>query len=204
MQNFVIIGAVVILIIVGFVVATGSNETTPVAVPSNEAAPMNDEVVNTEMESETGVMVGGDVMLPSLDIVDNALRASTLSTLVAAVTAAELVDTLKGPGPFTVFAPTNAAFLALPAGTVETLLLPENKADLQGILTYHVVAGNFTAAELTNGMTLTTVNGAVLTITIEGGVVLVNGSAVVETADVISSNGVTHVISAVLLPPAAI
>jgi len=204
MQNFVIIGAVVILIIVGFVVATGSNETTPVAVPSNEAAPMNDEAVNTEMESETGVMVGGDVMLPSLDIVDNALRASTLSTLVAAVTAAELVDTLKGPGPFTVFAPTNAAFLALPAGTVETLLLPENKADLQGILTYHVVAGNFTAAELTNGMTLTTVNGAVLTITIEGGVVLVNGSAVVETADVISSNGVTHVISAVLLPPAAI
>ena len=117
--------------------------------------------------------------------------------------AAGLVDTLKGPGPFTVFAPTNAAFEKLPAGTGDTLLMPENKADLTAVLTYHVVAGKYTAADLKDGMTLKTVNGADLKITVVNGKVKINGTVMVETADVISSNGVTHVIDGVLLPPSA-
>ena len=157
------------------------------------------------------VMVGGAPMLASKDIIDNAVNSKDHTTLVAAVKAAGLVETLKGPGPFTVFAPTNAAFAALPAGTVDTLLKPENKAMLSGILTYHVVAGKVDAAALTKAImagggtaTLKTVAGGNLTAKAAGGKVMVTdekgGSATVTIADVYQSNGVIHVIDKVLLP----
>ena len=148
-----------------------------------------------------GVMVAGVAMLPTRTIVENAVLASSVSTLVAAVQAAGLVDTLNGAGPFTVFAPTNAAFAKLPAGTVENLIKPENKATLVGILTYHVIPGAWKAADLKEGDSMvTTVNGKELKISKKDGMVWLNGSAKVEIADVISSNGVTHVIDSVMLP----
>ena len=134
------------------------------------------------------------------DIVDTAVAAGTFQTLVAAVTAAELAETLKGPGPFTVFAPTDEAFVALPEGTLEELLLPENKGHLAGILTYHVVGGAVLSSDLSSG-DVATVNGEEVTIVVDGGVT-VNGATVV-TADIETSNGVIHVIDAVLLPPDA-
>jgi uncharacterized surface protein with fasciclin (FAS1) repeats len=133
------------------------------------------------------------------DIVDTAVAAGSFNTLAAALTAAGLVDTLKGEGPFTVFAPTDAAFAALPAGTVEDLLKPENKDKLVAVLTYHVVAGKVMSTDLTEGMTAATVQGANITITLEGGA-KVNG-AVISGADVEASNGVIHVIDSVILPP---
>ncbi len=150
--------------------------------------------------TEEGVEVGGALMMRSLDIVDNAVKASNVTTLVAAVKAADLVATLKGAGPFTVFAPENSAFAKLPAGTVETLLKPENKSQLVDILTYHVVAGRYKMADLKDGMTLTTVEGKMLTIKRTGDKIWINGAAMIETPDVISTNGVTHVIDSVLLP----
>ncbi len=153
------------------------------------------------MKDEGGVMVGGALMVASKDIVDNAVLASNVTTVVAAVKAAGLVETLKGAGPFTVFAPTNAAFDKLPAGTVAILLKPENKAQLIDILTYHVVAGRYKAADLTDGLMLKTVEGKSLTFTRDAsGKLWINGSAMVETPDVISRNGVTHVIDTVLMP----
>lgn len=149
--------------------------------------------------AEEGVMVGGAMMVPSKNIVENALGSSDHTTLVAAVKAAGLVETLSGEGPFTVFAPTNAAFDALPAGTVDNLLKPEMKGDLTKVLTYHVVPGSYKAADLKDGMELTTVEGEKLKVSVKDGKVMV-GSANVTIADVISSNGVTHVIDAVLLP----
>ncbi|MFY8146793.1 MAG: fasciclin domain-containing protein [Rhodobacter sp.] len=133
------------------------------------------------------------------DIVDTAVAAGSFSTLVAAVQAAGLVDTLKGEGPFTVFAPTDAAFAALPAGTVENLLKPENKDQLVAVLTYHVVPGKVMSTDLTEGMVAKTVQGADVTITLDGGP-KVNG-AVISAPDVAASNGVIHVIDAVILPP---
>ena len=133
------------------------------------------------------------------DIVDTAVGAGTFNTLVAAVTAADLVETLKGEGPFTVFAPTDEAFAALPAGTVDNLLLPENKDQLTAILTYHVVPGKVMSTDLTEGQTAATVNGADVTITLEGGA-KVNG-ATITTADIEASNGVIHVIDTVIMPP---
>jgi uncharacterized surface protein with fasciclin (FAS1) repeats len=135
----------------------------------------------------------------SKDIVDTAVGAGSFTTLVAAVEAAGLVDTLKGAGPFTVFAPTDAAFAALPAGTVEDLLKPENKDKLTAILTYHVVAGKVMSTDLKEGMKAATVNGAEITITLDGGA-KVNG-ATISGADVAASNGVIHVIDSVILPP---
>ena len=157
------------------------------------------------------VMVGGAAMLPTKDIIDNAVNSKDHTTLVAAVKAAGLVDTLKGKGPFTVFAPTNAAFAALPAGTVDTLLKPENKATLTKILTYHVVAGDMDAAALTKAITagggkavLKTVSGGTLTATKSGSGITVTdekgGAATVTIADVKQSNGVIHVVDKVLLP----
>ena len=134
-----------------------------------------------------------------MDIVDTALAAGSFNTLAAALSAAGLVETLKGEGPFTVFAPTDAAFAALPAGTVEELLKPENKDKLIAILTYHVVAGKVLSTDLTEGMTAATVNGATITITLEGGA-KVNG-ATISAADIMATNGVIHVIDAVILPP---
>lgn len=135
----------------------------------------------------------------SKDIVDTAVAAGSFNTLAAALAAAGLVETLKGEGPFTVFAPTDAAFAALPAGTVEDLLKPENKDKLIAILTYHVVAGKVMSTDLTEGMMAPTVNGASVTITLDGGA-KVNG-AVISAADIEASNGVIHVIDAVILPP---
>lgn len=133
------------------------------------------------------------------DIVDTAVGAGTFQTLVAAVTAADLVDTLKGDGPFTVFAPTDEAFAALPAGTVESLLLPENKDQLIAILTYHVVPGKVMSADLAGKeMSVATVNGAEIAVNATSGV-MVNGATVV-TADIEASNGVIHVIDQVIIP----
>ena len=157
------------------------------------------------------VMVGGAPMFANKDIVDNAVNSKDHTTLVAAVKAAGLVDTLKGPGPFTVFAPVNSAFAALPAGTVDTLLKPENKPTLVKVLTFHVVPGKLDAAELVKMVKagggkamLKTVEGEALTVTNIGGVVTVTDSkgdmAHVTTADVFQSNGVIHVVDKVLLP----
>jgi uncharacterized surface protein with fasciclin (FAS1) repeats len=134
------------------------------------------------------------------DIIATASNTPELSTLVAAVTAAELVETLQGTGPFTVFAPVNDAFAGLPAGTVDNLLMPENKADLQAILTYHVVSGAVHAADLTDGMVVETVNGKSITINVSDAGVSINGSAKVSITDIETSNGVVHVIDEVLLP----
>ena len=148
---------------------------------------------------EQGVMVGGAKMVPSKNIVENAAGSNDHTTLVAAVKAAGLAETLSSAGPFTVFAPTNEAFNALPAGTVDNLLKPEMKKDLTKVLTYHVVAGKMMAADLKDGQKLKTVEGGELTVSVKDGKVMING-ANVTIADVVSSNGVTHVIDAVLMP----
>ena len=138
------------------------------------------------------------------DIIDTAVATPSLSTLVTAVTAAGLVDTLKGSGPFTVFAPVNEAFASLPEGTVASLLEPENKADLVKVLTLHVVSGAVEAGDLTDGQKVTTLQGGVLTVELKGGQVMLHTEdgtvATVTQADVHASNGVVHVISKVLLP----
>lgn len=138
-------------------------------------------------------------LVQSKDVVDIAIGSPDHTTLVAAVKAAGLVETLKGTGPFTVFAPTNAAFAALPAGTVDGLLKPAKKADLSKILTYHVVPGAVKAADLKNGQKIKTVQGGELTVSIKDGKVMING-ANVTAADLEGSNGVVHVIDAVLMP----
>ena len=160
-------------------------------------------------------MVGGAAMLPTRDIIDNAVNSKDHTTLVAAVKAAGLVETLKGKGPFTVFAPTNAAFAALPAGTVENLLKPENKAALAKVLTYHVVAGKWDAKSVLDAIAKG--NGTATVKTVQGGelrfskhtmngkdMVMVQDAggamATVTIADVMQSNGVIHVIDKVLMP----
>lgn len=165
----------------------------------------------SDKKSDGNPMVGGAAMYKTKNIVENAVNSKDHTTLVAAVTAAGLVDTLASAGPFTVFAPTNAAFDKLPAGTVETLIKPENKATLTKILTYHVVAGNFSAKDVVgaikkaNGKAeFTTVSGGKLYASLEGkSVVLTDekgGKATVTIADVKQSNGVIHVIDSVVLP----
>ncbi|MFW5640275.1 MAG: fasciclin domain-containing protein [Thermodesulfobacteriota bacterium] len=134
-----------------------------------------------------------------MDIVDTAASAGSFETLVAAVKAADLADTLKGDGPFTVFAPTDAAFAKLPAGTIDELLKPENKSKLQAILTYHVVPGKVMASDVTQIDSAKTVNGGSLPIKAGGGSVMI-GDATVTQADIKTSNGVIHVIDTVLLP----
>jgi len=177
------------------------------ALAATAAAP-----VSAETMSERTVNVGGAPMYPSKNIIQNAVNSKDHTTLVAAVKAAGLVDTLQGPGPFTVFAPTNDAFAKLPAGTVDNLLKPENKATLTKVLTYHVVPGRMTAANLMKAIRdgegeakLKTVAGdwivvkqagpGKLSITDDKG-----GVAMVTIADVLQSNGVIHVIDTVLLP----
>jgi uncharacterized surface protein with fasciclin (FAS1) repeats len=160
---------------------------------------------------ENAVTVGGAEMYPSRNIIENAVNSKDHTTLVAAVKAAGLVETLQGDGPFTVFAPTNAAFNVLPKGTVETLLKPENKDMLTGILTYHVVAGKVSGAELVNLIkaakgkaTLTTVSGGKLYASLKGKDVILTdekgGKATVTIKDVNQKNGVIHVIDHVVLP----
>lgn len=133
------------------------------------------------------------------DIVDTAVAAGSFHTLVTAVQAAGLAETLKGKGPFTVFAPTDDAFNKLPAGTVETLLKPENKEKLKSILLYHVVSGDVTAAKVTKMSSAKTLNGQEIKIVVQDGTVMVNDAKVIK-ADVAASNGVIHVIDTVLLP----
>jgi uncharacterized surface protein with fasciclin (FAS1) repeats len=156
-------------------------------------------------------MVGGAEMYPTKNIIENAVNSKDHTTLVAAVKAAELVETLSSKGPFTVFAPVNSAFAALPAGTVETLLKPENKAKLQAVLTYHVIAGDFKASDVVAAIKkgkgkveLKTVQGGILTFMLDGGAVKIKDAAgniaTVTIADVNQSNGVIHVIDTVLLP----
>jgi len=132
-------------------------------------------------------------------VVDIAVGSSDHTTLVAALTAADLVETLNGNGPFTIFAPTNAAFEKLPAGTVDSLVQPENKEKLSGILTYHVVSGDVRAADLSDGQVVKTINGQDLKVTIKDGTVMING-AKVTAADLKGSNGVVHVVDSVLMP----
>ena len=141
----------------------------------------------------------GDKKSAKMDIVDTAVAAGQFNTLAAALGAADLIPTLKGDGPFTVFAPTDAAFAKLPAGTVESLLLPENSDQLVAILTYHVVAGNVMAKDVVNLSEATTVNGADIAIKVVDGKVLINNATVI-TADVATSNGVIHIVDTVILP----
>jgi uncharacterized surface protein with fasciclin (FAS1) repeats len=173
---------------------------------------MSDDTVGGSATASADVpYVGGAAMYPTRTIVENAVNSADHTTLVAAVKAAGLVETLSGAGPFTVFAPTNAAFAKLPAGTVETLLLPQNKATLASVLTYHVVPGRVSSAELVDLIragggraVLTTVNGAPLTASMRGSAVVLTdgkgGQAVVTQADVFQSNGVIHVTDSVSLP----
>ncbi len=165
----------------------------------------------TPVVTEKTVTVGGAEMYPSKDIIDNAVNSKDHTTLVAAVKAAGLVETLKGPGPFTVFAPTNEAFAKLPKGTVDTLLKPENKPTLSKILTYHVVAGTMTANDIVSaiktgkgkaslktvagGMLTAKMNGSNVTITDEKGTV-----STVKIADVVQKNGVIHSVDTVVQP----
>lgn len=177
-----------------------------------EAPANTTEAVASETPGEAApVLVGGAPMYANKNVVENASTAPNLKTLVAAVTAAGLGETLSGPGPFTVFAPDDAAFGKLPAGTVDTLVKPENKETLKGILTYHVVAGNMDAAALSAAIEagkgkaeLTTVAGGKLTAEKEGDAIVLTdakgGKSKVTQADVTQSNGVAHVIDTVLMP----
>ncbi|MES2514656.1 MAG: fasciclin domain-containing protein [Bacteroidota bacterium] len=164
-----------------------------------------------EKMKEKTVMVGGAAMYPSKNIIENAVNSKDHTTLVAAVKAAGLVETLQGAGPFTVFAPTDAAFNKLPKGTVETLVKPENKQTLTNILTYHVVAGKLDAAALSKLIkdgkgkaALKTVNGETLTVSMKGNNVVLTdakgGTSMVTIKDVYQSNGVIHVIDTVVMP----
>jgi len=153
---------------------------------------------------EKTVMVGGAAMFPSKNIVQNAVNSKDHTTLVAAVKAAGLVETLESKGPFTVFAPTNAAFGKLPAGTVDTLVKPENKATLTKILTYHVVPGKLAASDLKDGMKLKTAEGEELSVKHQGDKVWIvdakGGQSMVTISNVNQSNGVIHVVDTVLMP----
>ena len=176
--------------------------TASVVAPVSAQDKMKSE--KSEMSGEKTVMVGGAAMFPSKNIIQNAVNSKDHTTLVAAVKAAGLVDTLEGKGPFTVFAPTNAAFGKLPAGTVDTLVKPENKATLTKILTYHVVAGKLEASDLTDGKKLKTVQGEELTVKRSGDTVMIidakGGSSTVTIPNVNQSNGVIHVVDTVLMP----
>jgi uncharacterized surface protein with fasciclin (FAS1) repeats len=163
----------------------GGGDTPPAAAPSGG-----------DMATSTTAMPAA----AKADIVTTAVAAGQFKTLAAALQAAGLVDTLKGPGPFTVFAPTDDAFKKLPAGTVETLLKPENKAKLTAILTYHVVAGKVMAADAMKLTTAKTVEGASLKISVAGGTVMIDNAKVTK-ADIDCTNGVIHVIDSVLMPP---
>ncbi|TGE28882.1 fasciclin domain-containing protein [Hymenobacter metallicola] len=181
------------------------NKTTEKATAETEAIATVDSAAmlsdSARMAKPEGVMVDGVAMTPDKNIIQNAVQATSVSTLVRAVSAADLGGTLSGPGPFTVFAPTNSAFIQLPKGAMAGLMKPESKEKLKGVLTYHVIAGRLVASDLKDGQELTTVNGEKVKISVKGGKIMVN-NATIQIPDVISSNGVTHVVDQVLLPPA--
>jgi uncharacterized surface protein with fasciclin (FAS1) repeats len=177
------------------------------AITAGVVAPANagdKKMMKSEMSGEKTVMVGGAAMFPSKNIIQNAVNSKDHTTLVAAVKAAGLVATLEGKGPFTVFAPTNTAFGKLPAGTVDSLVKPENKATLTKILTYHVVPGKLAAASLTDGKKLKTAEGEELTVKLKDGKVWIvdakGGTSMVTISNVNQSNGVIHVVDTVLMP----
>ena len=157
-------------------------------------------IVLTAMFSFTA-MAGGSYKKASKDIVDTAVAAGDFNTLVAAVKAAGLVDTLKGDGPFTVFAPTDEAFAKLPDGTLDMLLKPENKDKLAAILTYHVVSGKVKAKDVVKMTSAATVQGGDVNIMVKDGSVILNGNSTVVDTDIKTSNGVIHVIDTVIMPP---
>ena len=164
---------------------------------------MKSRVAKLAAAAVLGLVLGGGSTFGKTgdkDIVDTAVSAGQFKTLATAISAAGLAETLKGPGPFTVFAPTDAAFAKLPAGTVENLLKPENKAQLTAILTYHVVPGAAMAADVVKLDEAKTVNGKMVSVHASGGAVMVNNAQVV-TADIAASNGIIHVIDSVLVPP---
>ena len=182
-----------------------------IALSLSACTTVNDDMVATSASAGETVMVGGAAMYPNRNIIENAVNSRDHTTLVAAVKAAGLVDTLSGAGPFTVFAPTNAAFAKLPAGTVDTLLQPANQSMLQSVLTYHVVPGRLTAADLMariksgNGQArLTTVQGGTLTARMMGNKIMLTdakgGMSHVTQGNVMQSNGVIHVTDGVSLP----
>src|SRR3979411_3214748 len=162
------------------------------------------KMMKSELSGEKTVMVGGAAMFPSKNIIQNAVNSKDHTPLVEAVKAAGLVETLEGKGPFTVFAPTNAAFGKLPAGTVDNLVKPENKATLTSILTYHVVPGKLEASDLTDGKKLKTAEGEELTVKRADGKVMIGdakgGWSTVTISNVNQSNGVIHVVDTVLMP----
>src|SRR5674476_944970 len=175
------------------------------ALTATVVAPVSaQDKMKSEMSGEKTVMVGGAAMFPSKNIIQNAVNSKDHTTLVAAVKAAGLVNTLEGKGPFTVFAPTNAAFGKLPAGTVDTLVKPENKATLTKILTYHVVPGRLEASSLTDGKKLKTAEGEELTVKHQDGKIWIvdakGGTSMVTISNVNQSNGVIHVVDTVLMP----
>lgn len=174
--------------------STDSKSETQQTAEMKEAAPAAEAP-----KAENGVEVGGAMMVPSKNIVENAMGSNDHTTLVAAVKAAGLVETLSGAGPFTVFAPTNEAFAKVPKATLDNLMKPEQKEALTKILTYHVVAGAYTSKDLKDGMELTTVQGGKIKLMMKDGAWWVNG-AKITIPDVISKNGVTYVIDGVLMP----
>lgn len=184
----IVVGLIAIIIIGGGIFWAMNN---------NEDTTMTNENENQSQTSDQAAKSTGDIVAVASD-------TPSLSTLVTAVKAASLVETLQGEGPFTVFAPTNDAFAALPDGTLDSLLLPENVEKLKSILTYHVVSGEVMAADLKDGQEITTVQGGKLTVNIADGKVCIvdakGGKSMVETTDVDAKNGVVHVVGGVLLP----
>lgn len=201
------LSAAAVLVVATALTAACSNDSTAEMATTEAAAP----AAAPAATADQAVMVGGASMYPTKNIIENAVNSADHTTLVAAVKAAGLVETLSGPGPFTVFAPTNAAFGKLPAGTVDTLVKPESKATLTKILTYHVVAGKMSAADILAAIdagggkaTLTTVQGEpLMAAKTAAGVELTDakgGKSLVTIADVNQSNGVIHVVDTVLMP----
>ena len=204
MKSKAMVGVIIALLVGGGIGYAAGNSMADDT--TNES--MGNESSMQSTQTKEGVVVGGALMVREKDIVDNAVNAPNVTTVVSLVKLAGLVDTLKSPGPFTVFAPNNDAFAKLPAETVASVQMPENKELLTSILTYHVVAGTYTSADLNalvaTGGKLKTVQGAELSVVREGGMLMLvdtTGAKIeVETPDVISSNGVTHVISSVMMP----
>lgn len=202
MQNTVLIGAIAILALGGiwFISSSGTSYTDAEPASTNEEAMDNEQnAMDTEFQTDTTTSNETEPTPAPISAVEIAMATPNLTTLVTAVTEAELATTLNGEGPFTIFAPTNAAFEALPAGTLDTLLSPAGQSDLQSILTYHVVPGEIMTSVISDGMTVETVNGETLTFAVSDAGVTVNGVAV-STADIEASNGVVHIIDGVLLP----
>jgi uncharacterized surface protein with fasciclin (FAS1) repeats len=185
LKKMIALGLLVPALAVGVAACGGDDEETASTGTTTEAT----DTGTTDMAAE-------------MNIVETAQATPDLSTLVDAVVAADLVETLSGEGPFTVFAPTNDAFAALPPAELERLLKPANKDELAKILTYHVVAGDVMAADLSNGQKVKTVEGQDITVSIDGDMVKLNDTATVVQPDIKTSNGTVHVIDGVLLPPA--